>query len=58
MKQTLKAILARFNGDALKAFSYCDTIAQTASSADIRAEYKALAKQIWDDVSKSEAAHA
>lgn len=57
MKPTVKAILGRFNGDALKAFAYCDTIAQTYP--ELHPEYSALAKAVWDDASgKTEAAHA
>jgi hypothetical protein len=56
MKPTVKAILGRFNGDALKAFAYCDTIAQTYP--ELHPEYSALAKAVWDDASgKTEAAH-
>lgn len=61
MNLTLKAILARFNGDVPKAVAYCNNIADTAASADVRLEYNLLGQIIWRDAvnaEKATAAHA
>ena len=48
MKLTVKAILARFNGDVQMAVDYCAVIASTASNPHLREEYRTLAGMISD----------
>lgn len=60
VEQTVKAILARFNGDAAKAVQYCNQIADHASNPALRLEYNTLGQRIWNDAvrkEKAEAAH-
>jgi hypothetical protein len=42
MKHTLKAILARFDGNQEAADEYCRLIAETASNPYLRAEYSII----------------
>jgi hypothetical protein len=59
MEITLKAILARFNGNALAAVLYCNGIADTATSPYVRREYNQLGQRLWLDARKKEmTAHA
>ncbi len=61
MNLTIKAILARFNGDVPKAVAYCNHIADTATNANVRLEYNLLGQIIWRDAviaEKRMAAHA
>lgn len=58
MNWTIKAIMARFNGNVLKAHTYCIHISETATNPALRKEYRELAQRIWHDAVRAEGAHA
>jgi hypothetical protein len=61
MNMTIKAILARCNGNEWKAIQYCCGVAKTATNPNIVREYEQLAVairlQMTDFKFKAEAAH-
>jgi hypothetical protein len=58
MEQTVKAILARFDGNAEMAHRYCVNISDTATNAHLRAEYQNLAIAIYSKhIMQRRAAH-
>jgi hypothetical protein len=58
MEHTLKAILARFSGNAAQAVQYCNGIADHTSNPALRLEYNKLGQRIWKDAREKEmAAH-
>lgn len=58
MEQTVKAILARCNGNGKLAYQYCVGVSNTATNPHLKREYKQLAELIATIYEvKSEAAH-
>jgi hypothetical protein len=58
MEQTVKAILARFSGNAEMAHRYCVNISDTATNKHLRAEYQNLAIAIYSKhIMQRRAAH-
>ena len=55
---TLKAILARFDGDYKKAIAYCDYVVDTSTNVALRIEYSTLGQQLYNDRAKVRAANA
>lgn len=58
MNPTIKAILARFDGDEINARVYCLDIATTASNPALRNEYWNLALEFGESAPRSVGAHA
>lgn len=58
MNITLKAILARFNGDTKKAIAYCNRVTNGTTNPVLKIEYAELSQQIFTMArEKTEAAH-
>lgn len=49
MNLTIKAILARCNGDWWAAVKYCNQVADSTSNPNLKAEYRTLAQTITHD---------
>jgi hypothetical protein len=54
MEQTLKAILARFDGDYKKAIAYCDSIVEGSTNLALRNEYSILGQRLYNDAREKE----
>lgn len=56
MEFTIKAILARFDGNVAQAVQYCNRIGDTATNPALRIEYHTLGQRLWNDARQKEMA--